>query len=512
MGILKMRETMGHGAEKYIWYVLLLVFFASCFVGYGAYTGFRSGGRQEVADVAIVNGDPIPEDVFEKNYDKKLEEQKQQLNYSILMEDALRSDTLNQIIDLKLLVQEAKRQGIKIGNRDIDREINRQVDQAVAQQRGNQSQKEFEAMLRTNKMSLSDIENTVRSKYQDTNSREELRDSLYITQLGDKMKSKVTVSDAEVMWPFQTVSAHQIVIKGKGISQAQALKQAEQVTDMARKGQDFEGLARKYSQDATAAQGGKAPAYHYPIMEDELAKVVFGTKEGQISAPAKVGNDYYIIRVDKIESKVPKNFEKIRPQIRSAMESQKLQQVAGDLLKKLHDNAKIEKRDPMILAFDSFSKAMQQAGNKADRKANMEAFKKTIALYEKAAQKSNPGVAYARIGFIYMNGLAEGKPDYDKALLAYTKARNVASDPGIYMALAQLYMMKKDSKKAIEQYQAASDSAWGPNSLTLHQTLQKTFSKLGRTDLAGKEAKLVADLNTQIKQYQKQSPATAQPR
>lgn len=84
----------------------------------------------------------------------------------------------------------------------------------------------------------------------------------------------------------------------------QALKRALDVLFRARKGEDFAGLAREFSDDvATKEQGGRLPPIDRGQTVPEFEEVTFSLQPGQISDVVKTSFGFHVIkRLDGIES------------------------------------------------------------------------------------------------------------------------------------------------------------------------------------------------------------------
>ena len=91
-----------------------------------------------------------------------------------------------------------------------------------------------------------------------------------------------------------------------------ALKQAEDICNRARQGDDFASLAKQYSADpGTASQGGELPLFGPGEMVKEFEDAAFAlTTPGEISGPIKTRFGYHIIKL--IERMDRPTFDEIR--------------------------------------------------------------------------------------------------------------------------------------------------------------------------------------------------------
>jgi peptidyl-prolyl cis-trans isomerase D len=125
--------------------------------------------------------------------------------------------------------------------------------------------------------------------------------------------------------------ARHIVIAANGENQngddATALKKAESVAAEARTGMDFAELAKKYSADATAAQGGDLGFVLQKDFQGPIGDTLFSMTVGEVSAPVKSQFGYHILKLEEIQAGIAKPFADVRAEL----DSQYRQDRAADL-------------------------------------------------------------------------------------------------------------------------------------------------------------------------------------
>jgi peptidyl-prolyl cis-trans isomerase D len=111
--------------------------------------------------------------------------------------------------------------------------------------------------------------------------------------------------------------ARHIVIAVNGDDDASALKQAETVAAEARTGKDFAELAKKYSSDSTAGEGGDLGFVQKRDFPGPLGDTLFAMKVGDVSAPVKSQFGYHILKLEQIEAGEAKPFAEVRAELDS---------------------------------------------------------------------------------------------------------------------------------------------------------------------------------------------------
>jgi peptidyl-prolyl cis-trans isomerase D len=164
-----------------------------------------------------------------------------------------------------------------------------------------------------------------------------------------------TVSDADVqaaydkqksrfVLPERRQASHILIPIGK--DPAAALKQANQVLALAKSGQDFATLAKKYSQDpGSAKNGGSLGWIDRAGFVAPFADALFSIKSvGDIVGPVKSQYGYHIIRLDGIQPNRTKTLAEARPEL----ESQLKQSAATNRFGDIEDSLQNRLQDPGV--------------------------------------------------------------------------------------------------------------------------------------------------------------------
>jgi peptidyl-prolyl cis-trans isomerase D len=160
--------------------------------------------------------------------------------------------------------------------------------------------------------------------------------------------AQVTPSDADVQAYYdahaddyrrpEEVRARHILFKvapnASDADKAAARTQAADVLAKAKGGADFAELAKQYSQDSTASNGGDLGRFGHGVMTPAFESAAFALQPGQISDVVETPFGFHII---KLEEKFPEHVEPVesaRPAIVSALQLQEARRIA---LKKVED-------------------------------------------------------------------------------------------------------------------------------------------------------------------------------
>ena len=155
------------------------------------------------------------------------------------------------------------------------------------------------------------------------------------------------LGEAENEMVVTQTRAHHILIKLDQItSDEQAKMRIEQLADRIRAGESFEDLARAYSEDASAPQGGDLgwlnPGETVPPFEEAMNALV----PGQISAPVRSQFGWHIIRVDEHRERNVGN-EYRRMQARQMLLQQRVEPAFDDWFSQVRSQTFIDNRiDP----------------------------------------------------------------------------------------------------------------------------------------------------------------------
>lgn len=213
--------------------------------------------------------------------------------------DTLRRQILNQLIDEKLVVAEAKRQAITVP----DAEVNKQVNEAVADARERMgSQAAFEEQLAKEGIT----EEKLRERY-----REEVRRQMVAQRLVQKSvpRKPVTQADAETYFKanpgkFPNVPAEvrlsviQIPVEPDSVTDRKARLEIEAIAKRLKAGEKFAKVATEVSDDeGSARSGGDLGYFTRGSLDPDFERAAFAQKLNEVSPPVKSAFGWHLIEV-----------------------------------------------------------------------------------------------------------------------------------------------------------------------------------------------------------------------
>jgi len=233
-------------------------------------------------------------------------------------------DALRDLIDQQLLVQQAAEVGI-----NVDADVVKRLD-GIRIQMKLPSMEALEEAVEKQGMNYEDF-------------KQNLHDNIVTQQvISREVGSRINVSPAEISAYYdkhkkelerpEGVHVQQILIStdGKPAEELPNLqKKADEALAQARANQDFADLARKDSDDATAASGGDAGFFERGTMAPEIETVAFSLKKNQVSDVIRTKYGFLILKLlEHTQAGVPSladseasiheriYYEKIQPALR----------------------------------------------------------------------------------------------------------------------------------------------------------------------------------------------------
>ena len=193
------------------------------------------------------------------------------------------------------------------------------------------------------------------------------RNILYVRFVPQDYLAEVEVTDQEIEEFYQLhqddylepkkVHARHILFriseKAKTAEIQEILDRAKKVLDLARKGDNFAELARKYSDDSTASKGGDLGYFKSGDMVKPFADSAFSLNKGEISDLVRTRFGVHIIKVEDIKEEAVKPLAAVKETVRQSLKEERSREIA------------LQRADSFIdlsRALDDLQKAAAEAG------------------------------------------------------------------------------------------------------------------------------------------------------
>jgi peptidyl-prolyl cis-trans isomerase SurA len=252
-------------------------------------------------------------------------------------DEELRRDVLNRLIDSRLQLQEADREKITVEEAEVNEEFLDRI-----KHYGVKNEEEFEKLIRTQGVTLDSL-------------KKRLRDGLKVQKLvRRKVTLRVSVTEAEINQYLDenrakletdlSFHARHILItpeEDSDVAWEAARIKAEMLRAQLQDGADFIQLAKQYSRDATAKDGGDLGTLKRGELAPDVEVELLALNPGQVSRPVKSSLGYHLFRLDAKDSL---QAASIRQQIRDILFRQQYDSRLEVWLKEIKQRAIIEVR------------------------------------------------------------------------------------------------------------------------------------------------------------------------
>jgi len=181
---------------------------------------------------------------------------------------------------------------------------------------------------------------------------EALRDALYVSLLQEEAVAEdveITEEDLQAEYEKQNteIDAQHILVEDE--------ETANEVKQKLDDGGDFAELAKEYSTDSSAEDGGNLGYFSTGQMVPEFEDAAFSMKAGEISDPVQSQYGYHIIKVNDVREKEESigEFEDVKDDLRrqllsEKMDAQKLQEKINKLIEDAGVDVKIDEFNDMF--------------------------------------------------------------------------------------------------------------------------------------------------------------------
>lgn len=289
----------------------------------------RLFGPGDVKIIAVVNGEMISSTDIEER--AKAFVMNTRIPFNAETKKMIIAKVIQSAIDEKLKLQEAERQGIEISDKEIDASIQNfeQNNKIPAGQLKSLLVKEGVSMKVFREQMKSDLAwiRVIR------------RQLMAAGNITDKeIEESINQSAKDMMTPKYMVS--EIVIKKEN-----AKNLGDLVANL-RRDPRFELYAAQFSESPSASNGGNLGWLNKGQLAEPLDNKVLAMKEGEVSDPIQIGNEFYILKLVQVYN--PKRDKPKLPskeEMKKFMENKKMEEISAKHLHNVRQRAVIELRN-----------------------------------------------------------------------------------------------------------------------------------------------------------------------
>jgi peptidyl-prolyl cis-trans isomerase SurA len=243
-------------------------------------------------------------------------------------------DLLRGLIDQSLMVQRAKDMGIS-----VESDVIKRLDD-VRKQNQLASLEDLEKAVESSGLAWEDYKTTIRNGLL---TQEVVRREVgsHINIPGDEVKKYYDAHPQEFTRPEQ-VALSEIFLstEGKSPEEIEAVqKKAEDLRNRVIKGDDFNEIAKRYSEGSTAKDGGDLGTFKQSELAPQLEEVVFKMDKGQITDVIQTKTGFEVLKVENHYKAGLQPMDKVENEIMNRLYMQKMQPQMRDYLGQLREES-----------------------------------------------------------------------------------------------------------------------------------------------------------------------------
>jgi peptidyl-prolyl cis-trans isomerase SurA len=290
--------------------------------------------------VARVNNDIITKSELDKARESAADSAREDCNarctpeqLQVAVEDSQKF-ALRDLIDQSLLAQRGKDMDI-----NVEPEVVKQLDQ-IRQKNNLKDLDDLEKAVSSQGLNWEDFKSNIRNRILTQEViRREVGSHINITH-EEEMKYYEEHKKDFVRPEQVALSAIEVKTEGKKESEIPELKaKAQKLLDRVKEGEDFGELAKRFSDGATAQQGGYLGQYKRGELSKELEDVVFKMNKNQLTEVIETKQGFLVLKVLEHYEEGEQSFEKVENEIQDRLYSQRMDPALREYLKTLREQS-----------------------------------------------------------------------------------------------------------------------------------------------------------------------------
>lgn len=234
-----------------------------------------------------------------------------------------RDNVLKELVDRQIILDEFKTMGASIKPHIIDEEIKRQIRELY-----NGNEVKFNEELRKSRLTREGYREMTREKMIVQAMRQQkLADAPpplpnEISREYNEVKQEIRDTSKDVI-SFQKIFIPRIDAENPASGPEAQLTLAESIASQIGQGKDFGELAKTYSKDAFAAEGGVQNDVPRVDLAPEFAAIIFDAPEGGLVGPLEDPQGFTLVKITKKVYGPAPGLEKVRPMIEERVRRKK---------------------------------------------------------------------------------------------------------------------------------------------------------------------------------------------
>jgi peptidyl-prolyl cis-trans isomerase SurA len=245
-----------------------------------------------------------------------------------------RKEYLKQMIEDKLILQEAKKLGVVVDDSEVEEQF-----------------KEIKSKFPSDDVFYQEVQ---KAGISTEVLKKRYRENIMMGKLvSHEVREKVVVTPSEIddyykkhsgeLKAPEAVRIRSIMLRFDGEQSESSVKQkADDILKLVKEGRDFGELAKLYSQGLKSEEGGDFGFVERGQMREDFDKVIFDLKEGDVSEPVRADTGYFIFKAEEKRDERVRTLKEAHDDIENIIYREKAQQRYTDWIAKLKRDAFIQ--------------------------------------------------------------------------------------------------------------------------------------------------------------------------
>jgi len=279
--------------------------------------------------VAFVNSDIITMQDIDQELRPML---KQRPNLSQDEINKLQRQILDELINRKIIEQEAQKLEIRISDQEVDLAIER------IKKGNNIDQEQFETELERMGVNLAQFKKSIRSQLSKNKIIDkEIRFRVVIPE--HRIMAYYRDNIGELTKENKVHLRHMVFELSAGASEEETMTKAEKIKAEIEKGLDFVDAVLKYAESEGISKNYDMGMIKYNDLASMIREAIDGLEAGQVSRPIKLGQTIQLLQVVEWDRTGQKITERTRTRIQEQLMAEEIEKRFQDWLQKARDRS-----------------------------------------------------------------------------------------------------------------------------------------------------------------------------